>query len=109
MAGEEAIDASWEDVSDKRRPRGAPKLDVALALEGQCLYPFPILQHRPQTLQLGAECAAASECNGAPGWSVGVDEARQQLGTARFGEVLFCAARGRLRARHAQADLATIG
>ena len=68
MAGEEgAIDASWEDVSDKRRPRGAPHTPSLLALEGQCLYPFPILQHPPQTLQLGAECAAASECNGASG------------------------------------------
>ena len=45
--------------------------------------------HLPHALQLGAKCAAASECDGAPGGSVGADEARQKLGTARLGEVLL--------------------
>eukprot|EP00964_Phaeocystis_antarctica_P028823 scaffold16245_cov67-Phaeocystis_antarctica.AAC.5 len=72
---------------------------------GHCQCPFALLHHLPHALQLGAECAAASECDGAPGESVGADEARQQLGTARLGELLLCAARGRLRARHAQVDL----
>jgi len=73
-----------------------------------CQCPFALLHHLPHALQLGAECAAASECDGAPGESVGADEARQQLGTAPLGEVLLCAARGRLRARHAQVDLGQV-
>ena len=39
---------------------------------------------------------------------MGADEARQQLGTARLGEVLLCAARGHLRARLAQVDLGKV-
>ena len=62
----------------------------------------------PHALQLGAECAAASECDGAPDRSVGADEARQQLGAARLGEVSLCAACSRLRARLAQVDLGKV-